>query len=219
MAHKITDAALKRIQREEGWSGTVYTCAGGEATIGYGITNADAALIGVKVKPGLTIDKATGEKWLRLVLAEKYGPAVDKYDDKYHWTDAEFAALVSFEFNLGKIDDLTKNGTRTRPQIADAMLLYVGAKGKPNDGLKARRQREHDLFVSGWRKDMDTLRRGDRGQQVKVLQIQLNTVTGSTLDADGVFGAQTEETVRKCQRLHGLAQDGACGPKTWEKLL
>ncbi len=56
------------------------------------------------------------------------------------------------------------------------------------------------------------LRRGARGEAVKVLQRELQ------LAADGLFGAITEATLRDYQADHWLIPDGICGPKTWAAL-
>lgn len=62
--------------------------------------------------------------------------------------------------------------------------------------------------------DMDTIRNGDKGQQIKVLQKLLGG-----LDIDGEFGPLTEEAVRAYQKKKGLDVDGIVGPKTWGELL
>jgi peptidoglycan hydrolase-like protein with peptidoglycan-binding domain len=56
------------------------------------------------------------------------------------------------------------------------------------------------------------LRRGTRGEAVKLLQRELR------LAADGLFGAITEAALRVYQTDHGLLVDGICGPKTWAVL-
>ncbi|MCD8085450.1 MAG: peptidoglycan-binding protein [Clostridiales bacterium] len=66
--------------------------------------------------------------------------------------------------------------------------------------------------------DMDTLRNGDTGQQVTVLQKLLNQM-GSSLTEDGDFGSKTEAAVKSYQKKQGLTQDGICGPKTWAAIL
>ena len=65
-----------------------------------------------------------------------------------------------------------------------------------------------------------TLRRGDKGVYVTLLQTQLIN-KGYDLGkwgADGSYGAATEAAVRAFQRDAGLTEDGVCGPKTWAAL-
>ena len=62
--------------------------------------------------------------------------------------------------------------------------------------------------------DMDTLRQGDKGQQVKVLQKLLGN-----LDVDGIWGPKTNAVVVSFQKRFGLDADGIVGPLTWNKLL
>jgi peptidoglycan hydrolase-like protein with peptidoglycan-binding domain len=57
-----------------------------------------------------------------------------------------------------------------------------------------------------------TLRRGDRGELVKIVQRKVLAAD------DGIFGATTEAAVRRFQRDHGLVADGIVGPKTWEAI-
>jgi peptidoglycan hydrolase-like protein with peptidoglycan-binding domain len=54
--------------------------------------------------------------------------------------------------------------------------------------------------------------------EVKVLQIELNQA-GFALEADGLFGRDTESAVKRFQREHGLDDDGIVGPLTWAALL
>jgi GH25 family lysozyme M1 (1,4-beta-N-acetylmuramidase) len=62
--------------------------------------------------------------------------------------------------------------------------------------------------------DMDTLRRGDEGQQVKALQKLLGWLT-----IDGIFGEKTETAVMEFQAANNLTVDGIVGSNTWGKLL
>lgn len=56
---------------------------------------------------------------------------------------------------------------------------------------------------------MTTLKKGSRGEEVKLLQGKLNLI------ADGIFGPLTEEAVKEFQKANGLDADGIVGPKTW----
>ena len=62
------------------------------------------------------------------------------------------------------------------------------------------------------------LRKGDKGEDVKWVQSQLNA-EGAGLTVDGSFGPVTEAAVKEYQLRHGLAVDGICGPKTRAKML
>jgi peptidoglycan hydrolase-like protein with peptidoglycan-binding domain len=59
-----------------------------------------------------------------------------------------------------------------------------------------------------------TLRRGSKGNQVKILQQKLNELGFNAGTVDGSFGPQTLSAVRAFQKSHGLAVDGVVGPKT-----
>ncbi len=66
-----------------------------------------------------------------------------------------------------------------------------------------------------------TLKRGMRGEQVRLLQETLNELpAGAALDLkeDGIFGAETEKAVRQFQADYGLTVDGVVGRKTWDAL-
>tara|TARA_R110001592_G_scaffold206199_1_gene456955 strand:+ start:3828 stop:4121 length:294 start_codon:yes stop_codon:yes gene_type:complete len=74
---------------------------------------------------------------------------IENFGD-YNWTENETIALTSFIFNLGKgsLDQVTAGGTRSKEEVADAMLLYTGAGGDKNiPGLVKRRQDEYDIFT------------------------------------------------------------------------
>jgi peptidoglycan hydrolase-like protein with peptidoglycan-binding domain len=58
------------------------------------------------------------------------------------------------------------------------------------------------------------LRVGSKGNAVKTLQQNLNTVMKSGLTVDGVFGAQTETAVKAFQSKYKLAVDGVYGPNS-----
>ena len=67
-------------------------------------------------------------------------------------------------------------------------------------------------------KNIPTLRKGARGDNVEELQALLNAKYGFSLDVDGVFGDKTEQAVKAFQSAHGLKADGIVGPKTWAAL-
>lgn len=144
---KISMKCLALIKEFEGCHLTAYRDEVGVWTIGYGITNADKSITGTTVKRGLKISQETAEKWLEKSLNKKYLLKVMKYDTRYAWNQNELDALVSFAYNVGSIDQLTANGSRSKATIADKMLEYNKAGGKVYRGLTRRREAERKLFL------------------------------------------------------------------------
>lgn len=108
-------------------------------TIGYGHYGKD-------VKETDTITKSKAIELLKKDI-RKFEIKVMKYNSVYDFTQNEFDALVSFAYNVGNIDQLTAKGTRTKKEIADAMLRYIKSGGNVLEGLRKRRIRERELFL------------------------------------------------------------------------
>lgn len=143
----VSQTGIDLIKHFEGCQLEAYQDEVGVWTIGWGITNADKSITGTTIKKGLKISKATAEKWLKESLNKKYLPLVMKYDTRYGWYQNEIDALVSFAYNIGSIDQLTANGSRSRATIAAKMLEYVKAGGVTYNGLVRRRKAERELFL------------------------------------------------------------------------
>ena len=118
--------SYKPVQSEKKW------------TIGYGHYG---------VKCGLTITVHEAEDFL-LQDVKKAERHVNKYDKIYHFNQNQYDALVSFAFNLGKLDQLTDFGTRTIQEIADAIPKYNKAGGIVVTYLVKRRRVERMVFLS-----------------------------------------------------------------------
>ena len=145
---KVSKTGIELIKEFEGCHLTAYQDEVGVWTIGWGITNADKSITGTTIKRGLKISQATAEKWLEESLNRKYLPLVMKYDTRYGWNQNELDALVSFAYNIGSIDQLTANGSRSRAIIAKKMLEYNKAGGTIYRGLTRRREAERKLFLT-----------------------------------------------------------------------
>lgn len=64
-----------------------------------------------------------------------------------------------------------------------------------------------------------TIKLGDTGTTVKLLQERLNTRGFGPLSLDGDFGPKTDAAVDTFQASEGLAVDGIVGPNTWDRLM
>lgn len=173
---EIGQAGIDLIKQYEGCRLTAYKCPAGVWTIGYGHTGSD-------VKEGLTITSVKAEQLLKADLA-KFEKHVQNYNSKYHWNQNEFDALVSFAFNVGSINQLTANKTRTKVHIAQAMLLYNKAAGKVLPGLTKRRQAERKLFLT----PVQEVKSKVDVTQSKVKKLPI-IVNGKRYEVDGVFEA------------------------------
>lgn len=69
------------------------------------------------------------------------------------------------------------------------------------------------------------LRRGSTGPSVVVLQVSLNRIAQNypaipkIATVDGIYGSQTEASVRSFQQIFGLTADGIVGPATWYRIV
>jgi len=70
---------------------------------------------------------------------------VDKYDIIYHFNQNQYDSLISFVYNIGNIDGLTKYGTRTIEEISSSFLDYIYDK-EGNPVSINRRNKEKELF-------------------------------------------------------------------------
>lgn len=145
---KISEKGLALIKEFEGLHLTAYQDEVGVYTIGYGITNADKSVTKTTIKKGLKITKEKAEEWLEECLNKLYAPKIMKYDVRYNWNQNEFDALLSFAYNIGSIDQLTANGSRSKSVISNKLLEYNKAGGKVYNGLTRRRKAERDLFLT-----------------------------------------------------------------------
>lgn len=64
---------------------------------------------------------------------------------------------------------------------------------------------------------MKTLKKGDKGDDVRTLQKALSRHFPVVV-VDGDFGQKTYDAVKLFQEIHDLEADGICGPKTWAAL-
>lgn len=179
-------------------------------TIGYGHYGAD-------VHPGMVISQSNADALLKKDL-EKFESKVNKYST-YTWTQNEFDALVSFAYNVGSIDQLTANGTRTKKQISDKFMAYNKSGGNVIAGLTRRRKAEKEMFDGSNKSSRLVLKKGAVGSYVIELQTLLSRKGFACGKIDGYFGVLTQTAVIGFQGSNGLTKDGVVGPATWAELL
>lgn len=117
----------------------------GTLTIGVGHTGPD-------VKPGLRIDVKQSREWLRQDL-DSFEALVER-SVKVPLSDNQFAALVSFAFNVGegnfrKSTLLKRLNAGDYESVPQELMKWVHSKGKRLPGLVNRRAQEGALWGKG----------------------------------------------------------------------
>ena len=144
MTRSIPKAAIDFTASHEGLRLTAYLCPANVWTIGYGST-------GPHVKPGLTITKAKALTLLRddMQIAVRKLYSVLKPGVIDGLTDNQYAALLSFAFNLGASAKWTlwKHINAGRLHLVPAEIMrFTRANGKVLKGLVRRRSEEVALW-------------------------------------------------------------------------
>lgn len=140
---KISEEGINLIKKFEGCRLTAYRCPAGILTIGYGHTGSD-------VSANQTITQERAEQLLKVDLMVHCNN-IEKLV-KVPLTQAQFDALVSFEYNIGygafKNSTLLKllNEGKYR-ESAEQFTRWVYANGKVLAGLQKRREEEKRLFL------------------------------------------------------------------------
>ena len=144
-----------------------------------------------------------------------------KSGDYEKLTDSKY--LTSDKY-LRRGDILVKEGSHTVMvlQNGSAAGTEVSTPANPtvsNTPTTSNTKEENEMKLS-------TLKKGDKGAQVKALQAILVGYGGEPAQliknaggVDGDFGSGTDKAVRSYQKAKGLNVDGSVGPATWGKLL
>lgn len=147
MNRRINATGLSLVKQWEGLKTKAYRDVGGVWTIGYGHTSAAGA---PSVTPGMVITEVLAEEILKTDLAifeERVSRLVT-----VPVTDNQFAVLVSFDFNtgrLGKSTLLRKLNAGDYDAVPLELMKWVNAGGKRIKGLVNRRSAEAGLWAKG----------------------------------------------------------------------
>ncbi len=154
----------------------------------------------------------------------RFGKSVDMTAEEaaaYVATPAGAVESACWFWDTNKLNDIadtddvvkmTKKINGGNIGLADRQTRYKKAMevfGNPVSIEEANDDDDNDMDVS----DIGTLRKGSKGEGVKMMQEALG------IDADGSFGPGTERKLKEWQAANGLTADGIAGPATLAKLL
>lgn len=186
--------------------------------------------------------KRYGQKWVGKRVADCSGLFVWAFrelgGDIYHGSNTMWKKYTTVKGTLTGSMDI-RPGTAVFTVGSDGVRghvgLYIGggvcieAKGTAYGVVTSQLSRwdewgelvgvEYDLPADSVSIAPRTLRKGDIGTDVEEVQRILNQDTRyDGLKVDGIFGRDTEASVRAFQSDNGLTPDGIVGPLTWAKL-
>ncbi|WP_457584352.1 lysozyme [Ensifer canadensis] len=147
MNRRINATGLALVKQWEGLTTKAYRDVAGVWTIGYGHTSVAGA---PAVTPGMVITQAQADDILKADLAtfeERVSRLV-----KVPLSDGQFAVLVSFDFNTGRLGRSTllkKLNAGDYDAVPAELMKWVNAGGKRVKGLVNRRAAEAGLWAKG----------------------------------------------------------------------
>ena len=149
MTRQISPHGLAKLKQWEGLKTKAYKDSGGVWTIGYGHT---ATAGEPKPRAGMVITAAEAESILLKDLTQ-YEAAIEN-NVKVKLTDNQFAALVSFVYNIPlasfkKSTLLKKLNQGNYDAVPTELMKWTKAGGKKIQGLVNRRRAEGYLWMEG----------------------------------------------------------------------
>lgn len=147
MNRRINATGLSLVKQWEGLKTKAYRDVAGVWTIGYGHTSAAGEPV---VKPNMVITEAKAEQILMADLA-KFEERVSRLVT-VPVTDNQFAVLVSFDFNTGRLGTSTllkKLNAGDHDAVPLELMKWVNAGGSRVKGLVNRRSAEVGLWAKG----------------------------------------------------------------------
>lgn len=147
MTRHVNSEGCSYLKQWEGLRTTAYQDEAGVWTIGYGHTSAAGA---PKVARGMKITEKEAEAIFKRDLA-KFEARVERLV-KVPLTDRQFAVIVSFDFNTGKLHSSTllkKLNKGDYASVPGELMRWVYSDGKVSQGLVNRRGAECGLWAKG----------------------------------------------------------------------
>ena len=155
----------------------------------------------------------------------------------YHWADPGAGDCVGVADHVGLVTAADAEGfTTLEGNYADAVTArrlkrnaptirgfacpdYAGASAGAPAAAPAQGDRAGSVSPASF--SLPTLKRGDRGETVRALQLLLigRGFACGPWGADGTLGDATEEALRRFQAAGSQKADGLCGSAAWAALL
>jgi len=185
-----------------GRDGTFFVVAAGRCNHAgagnwQGLTSGNSSFIGIEAENTGKLEGPNADPWPSVQL-DAYRRGVAAILTKLRANAIMCCGHKEYALPVGRKPDPTFDMEDFRRQVATIM---AGTAPLPS------------IIPAFDEDDRPTLRRGDKGPAVELVQTRVG------VDATGTFDAITEAAVRSFQRAHGLVADGIVGPRTWATLM
>ena len=131
----------------------------------------------------------------------KQDTKIDSIAEVQHWLNKTYKSGLSVDGSCGKL---------TKKALVKALQTEFGFTGKDIDGSFGPKTEA--------KAKKNNLRKGDKGDLVRVVQALLVCKRYADAYVDGSFGNITENCVKRFQKNHKLTADGVVGSNTYKKL-
>ena len=210
---KTSDKGIALIKAHEGLRLNAYLCPAKVWTIGYGHTSAAGEPV---VREGMRITRAEANSILLRDLG-KFEERVNRLV-KVPLTQGQFDALVSFDFNTGKLHSsslLKKLNAGEHSRVPAQLMRWTKGGGKELAGLVRRRRDEAELWRSldpgatGGRADTADV---DEPKPPKPIRQSKTAQAAFFVGAVGTLGPINEAITAARTTVDGVSGFAAAGP-------
>lgn len=123
------------------------------------------------------------------------------------------SAVKTFQRTFG----LTPDGIVGRATWYQMVLIYTGVTRMAELDSEGQKVMGYSFELT------DSIRRGDRGTDVEIIQYLINVIAQyytsvPVIAVDGVYGAATENAITQLQQQFGLPATGVVDKETWEAM-
>lgn len=165
--------------------------------------------------------------WKAIAVAEEYCAYLCK---KFGWTSANItshkeAHKAGYASNHGDPQSWMRNFGDNMDKFRERVAARLNGETPPVVETEKKEEtvveKKPSTTTTGKTVsiELNTLREGDKGEQVKTLQRILNSLGHDCGTVDGIFGGNTKNAVKAFQTNHNLEADAIVGKDTWTKLL
>ncbi|NMG10477.1 peptidoglycan-binding protein [Brasilonema sp. UFV-L1] len=149
-------------------------------------------------------------------ITQVYDPATETAVRRFQRTAGLAVNGVAGSVTVQKLENWPTSGENS--QVTKVSTESYQAKTTTTENSQARKTSIEDSSVTSKRRTSNVLKKGDEGEEVKVLQERLRIAGFYTGNATAVFGPITEDAVKRFQQAYNLTPDGVVGPATQAKL-